>query len=222
MVTQNMTIAVVATCVGTPYHQFLNEWIDAIMALERRPDEVVVSTDLVEEETTLPNGLIRYIPVTQESKNGHWGSAVNEAIAMTTSDWICKVDIDDLILPHALNELDSCKADVYSFGLKYGEQNLYAPYVNAEIILNHRSDPGIFSNSPYRRSVWEANPYEDIVYGDAVFWYAAAIKNATFAISSNIDYIYRIHDGQVTKRTDHFESMASMYQRKQELMDVLK
>lgn len=214
-----MTIAVVATCIGTAYHQFLNEWIDAVMALERRPDEVVVSTDLIKEEIWLPDGLVRYVPVTEESKSGHWAFAVNEAIAVTTSDWICKIDIDDLILPHALNELDTCEADVYCFGIKIGQNERYATKVDAEIVLNQK-DPQIYSNSPYRRWVWEAHPYEDMFYEDGVFWYAAAIEGATFSISPNIDYVYRVHDDQVTKRVNHIECIANMNQRKQELLDA--
>jgi glycosyltransferase involved in cell wall biosynthesis len=214
-----MTIAVVATCVGKPFHQFSQGWIKAVLELERKPDEIVISTDLVKREIWLPDGVVRYVPVTQQSSSGHWAFAVNEAIAVTSSDWICKIDIDDLILPHALNEIDACEADVYCFGIKIREHDHYATQVNAEILLN-QTDPQIYSNSPYRRWIWEAHPYEDMFYEDGVFWYAAAVEGATFAISPNIDYVYGIHENQTTKHVDHIKCIKDMNTRKEEMLSA--
>ena len=214
-----MSIAVVTACVGKNYHFFSSSWIQAVLKLERKPDEIVIATDLINSEIWLPDGLVRYVPVPKESRSNLGAFAVNQAIAVTTSDWICKIDVDDTILPHALNELDSCEADVYCFGIEINGQGRLATEVNAEIVLA-QDDPQIYSNSPYRRWVWEANPYEDMFYEDGVFWYAAAIEGATFAASPNIDYIYGNHENQVTKRVNHVEALKNMNRRKNEMLDA--
>lgn len=214
-----VSVAVVTTCVGKPYHEFLSQWIRAVLKLERKPDEIVISTDLIKEEIWLPDGLVRYVPVTEESKSGHWAFSVNEAIAVTSSDWICKIDVDDLILPHALNEIDVCEADVYCFGIKIDDRDRYATLLTAEAILA-TDDPQIFSNSPFKRWVWEANPYEDMFYEDALFWYGAAIEGATFAASPTIDYVYGRHENQATAHLNHQKSFEQVHKRKKELLDA--
>jgi hypothetical protein len=208
------TIAVVTACVGKNYHFFSSDWIQAVLKLERKPDEVIIATDLITHD--FDAGLIQYVPAPKKSKSGHWAFAVNEAIAASTADWICKVDVDDIILPHALNGVDSCEADVYCFGIEIDGKSQHA---NPENILK-QDDPQIFSNSVYRRWVWEANPYEDMFYEDGVFWYAAAIEGATFAISKTIDYVYGNHSNQTTKRVNHLECMENMHRRRAEMLDA--
>ena len=191
-----VTIAVVTACVGKNYHFFSSDWIQAVLKLERKPDEIIIATDLITYD--FDAGLIRYVPAPKESKSGHWAFAVNEAIAASTADWICKIDVDDTILPHALNEVDSCEADVYCFGIEIDGNPRYA---NPENILE-QDNPQIFSNSAYRRWVWEKNSYQDMYCEDALFWYSAAHEGATFAVSQRVDYIYGRHANQVTASLD--------------------
>jgi glycosyltransferase involved in cell wall biosynthesis len=202
------TIAVVASCVNEPYHYFINQWKQSIGKLERRPDEVIIATDLVNEVTQSDDCIL--VPIKNKPKSGNWTVAVNDAIAHSQSDWISKIDIDDLILPHALNEIDSCEADVYCFGIEIdGQKRLAEP--NG---LLEQPDPKIFSNSVYRRWVWEKNPYQDIFCEDALFWYLAACENAVFAASTKVDYIYGRHSSQITASLNIGEALVEVHRRR--------
>lgn len=202
------TIAVVASCVNEPYHHFINQWKQSIGKLERRPDEVIIATDLVNEATQSDDCTL--VPIKNKPQSGNWTVAVNDAIAHSQSDWIAKIDIDDLILPHALNEIDSCEADVYCFGIQIDGQEIFAEPKG----LLQQSDPKIFSNSVYRRWVWEKNPYQDIFCEDALFWYLAAHEKATFAVSKRVDYIYGRHANQITKSLDCGDALREVHKRR--------
>lgn len=202
------TIAVVASCVNEPYHYFIDQWKQSVGKLERQADEVIIATDLVNEVTQSDDCTL--VPIKNEPKSGNWTVAVNDAIAHSQSDWIAKIDIDDLILPHALNEIDSCEADVYCFGIQIDGQDILAEPKG----LLEQPDPKIFSNSVYRRWVWEKNPYQDIFCEDALFWYLAAHENATFAVSKRVDYIYGRHANQITKSLDCGDALKEVHKRR--------
>lgn len=204
------TIAVVASCVNEPYHHFIDRWKQSIGKLERQPDEVIIATDLVNEVTQSDD--CKLVPIENVPKSGNWTVAVNDAITHTYSDWICKIDIDDLVLPHALNKIDSCRADIYCFGIEIDGQ---ARFAEPEGLLE-QPDPKIFSNSAYRRWVWEKNPYQDIFCEDALFWYLAAHENATFAASERVDYIYGRHSNQITASLNCNEALKEVHRRRLE------
>ncbi len=126
---------------------------------------------------------------------------MNEAIAVTPADWICKMDADDLILPHALTPLDDLDADVLMFGIRHGGQDLQFSGVDADAILRRDANL-VFSGSPFRRELWERNPFRDMVYEDWAFWVGCAQAGARFRHSGTIDYVYMIHDRQISRRAD--------------------
>lgn len=135
----------------------------------------------------------------------------NEAIGFTDTDWICRLDVDDLLYPHAFNPLDGWAADVCGFGLSInGVTNLVPPRASTRDILASPHNL-LFAASPFRREVWAETPgFLDIAYNDWAFWRACARIGATFATTGTIDYLYRQHNDSTTSRVRHDEEVQAM------------
>jgi len=194
------TIGIVAVCVND-YGPFLTPWANAVASLTVKPSQVTVITDATDTAAAreaLPN--LNLIQPTRTWQH-HPQVLVNDAIAETSTDWICKMDIDDLIYPHALNHLNNHPTDVLCFGIQHGERSLPARPVTGGLVLFAPHNL-VNSGSPYRRWVWEAGHYRDMIFEDWAFWIDAAANAAKFAPSSTIDYEYAIHGSQVSENCD--------------------
>lgn len=209
------SVALVSVVYGDKYRTFLPEWCDAVAALERAPDEIILVTDdvLATEEHVrwLPNMIVMQATLTHKV---HPQFLINDAIYACESDWVCKMDVDDLIYPHALNPLDTCEADVYGFGIRLGGVNMPAQPATAEDVLRIPHNL-IFSGSPFRKWVWLMSHFQDVICEDWRFWINAANNGASFQRSSTIDYEYRIHGKNISMRGDlaEWEQKVRDYQR---------
>lgn len=199
-----MTIGIVTVAHGRTYHEFLREWGRAVAALERKPDTITIVHDGVGDDikqSLSDLGPIVWVHDTATRFTTHPQFLINTGIALTGTDWIVKLDADDLILPHALNTVDSCTADVLNFGYRIGDHDHVSTSPFVEQLLDKMTNP-ISSCSPFRRWVWEQNKFRDMVYDDWMFWIDAARSGATFDATGTVDYIYRIHPDQITARYD--------------------
>lgn len=193
---------------GDLYRGFLPQWAEAVAALERQPDAVTIVTDdvfcpnLATACDMLGVDCIALESLTQFER--HPQVLANEAIAITRTEWICKLDADDLIYPHALNPLDDWQADVCMFGISVnGERNLVPPPLTAQQVLASPHNL-MFAGSPFRRAIWERTPgFQDMVYDDWAFWRSCAQAGATFHPTGTIDYLYRQHDSNASTGVHH-------------------
>lgn len=199
-----MTVGVVAVAYGDNYRAFLPRWMRAMTMLEQKPQQIMVVTDDVPDciarlgDVYLSSVIFKQAHGTFER---HPQYLVNEGIASMHTDWICKMDMDDIIFPHAFNGLHDCLADVYMFGIQLDEKWLPAHHITAKDVLrsNHNL---IFSGSPFKRWVWEKQGFRDMICEDWMFWIDAAKNGARFQASPNIDYEYVIHGDNITLHTD--------------------
>lgn len=199
-----MSIGIVAVAYGDKYRAFLPRWMRALTMLERQPDRVMIVTDDVPSAIAALGDVYLSSAVFKQAHgtfNVHPQVLVNEAIASVNTEWICKMDIDDVIFPHALNNLDRTDADVYMFGIQLSGQWLPARHATRADILKSPNNL-VFSGSPFRRWVWERAPYRDMICEDWMFWIDAARNGARFHASPDIDYEYVIHGDNITLRTD--------------------
>jgi len=199
-----VSIGVAAVAYGKTYRSFLPRWMRAMTALETKPDRIMVVTDDV------PDCIERLGDVYLDSvifKQAHGTFTrhpqylVNEGIASLQTEWVCKMDIDDLIFPHAFNDLDRVDADVYMFGIQLMNKWMPAHHVTRADVLKSPHNL-VFSGSPFRRWVWEKSPFRDMICEDWMFWIDAAKNGARFLASPNIDYEYVIHGDNITLHTD--------------------
>lgn len=200
-----MTVGICTVAYGETYHAFLPEWSQHVAALETKPTSVTIVHDGVAQElrdtvNDLFNVLWVEDHVTQFDVHPQY--LINTAISVTRTDWIIKLDADDLILPHALNAVKSCQADVLNYGYRIGSANHASQNVTREQVLE-RSSNYVSSCSPFRRWLWERNPFRDMLFDDWGFWFEAAREGATFAATGTVDYVYRVHDQQMTRHHDN-------------------
>lgn len=199
-----MSIGLVAVAYGDKYRAFLPRWMRAVTMLERQPDRVMIVTDDVPSAIAALGDVYLSSAIFKQAHGtfvNHPQVLVNEAIASVNTEWICKMDIDDVIFPHAFNNLDRTDADVYMFGIQLSGQWLPARNVTRSDILKSPHNL-VFSGSPFRRWVWEAAPYRDMICEDWMFWINAARNGARFQASPDIDYEYVIHGDNITLHTD--------------------
>lgn len=210
-----VTIGVVTVAHGEHYRAFLPAWAAAVSTVDRFPDAVTIVVDRLDCEHVSraadvlgPEIVIVEIP-RFEGRTPH--VLANEAITFTPTDWICRLDVDDLLYPHAFTRLDDWPADVCAFGINMnGQHGLIPPRVTATDILASPHNL-LFAGSPFRRSVWERTPgFRDIVYNDWGFWRDCARAGATFLPTDTIDYLYRLHGANTSSQIDHAHEILEM------------
>jgi hypothetical protein len=203
-----MTIGIVTSVYGDPYYGFLDRWSAAILELNTQPDWITIVHD------GLPNDIQAKITkrldpdwiLEPRGAVFHPQIHVNTAISVTFTDWILKVDVDDVLLPHALDGVKDFSSDVVNFGYRIGETDHPSRIVSAEEVLQ-KSSNSLGSCSPFRRWIWEANGFEDRLYDDWSFWIKAARSGAIFDATGRVDYLYSQHPDQMTQRHDNAQAL---------------
>jgi hypothetical protein len=191
-----VTVGIVTVAVGETYQQFLPHWAEAVAALQRSPDHITIVTDHMPEKYVriLDETLGSWILVnSKQTWKHHPQILANEGIQLTNTDWICKLDVDDIILPHAFDNLDQCTADIYMFGLAVNGERIVIPApISAKQILKLDFNP-LMAASPFRRKLWEnSTGFHDMIYDDWRFWRETAQQNPTYQASRKVDYLYRL------------------------------
>lgn len=201
-----MTVAVVTVAYGEKYRAHLTGWVRSVASLNRPPEEVIIATDDTSDallQTLELDCIVKIIQVVPTHKH-HPQVYANRAIEAAHTEWICRLDVDDRIFPHALDPIDTCEADVLCFGITVnGERSLQPPPVTAAEILACPHNL-LFAGSPFRKSAWEKTPgYQDMLYDDWRFWRDLASIGATFTPTGTIDYEYRWSPDSSTFGIDH-------------------
>jgi hypothetical protein len=214
-----VTIGIVTVAVGETYQNFLPQWAIAVAHLATPPDQITIVVDhLPEHEVRMLDEILgswQLLTSTTKWVNNPQILA-NEAISITDTDWICKLDADDLIYPHALDTIKDCPVDVCMFGINVnGKVNMIPPNVTAQQVLDS-PDNLLFAGSPFRKTIWEKTPgFQDIIYDDWAFWRACAKAEATFQPTGTIDYLYRLHENNSSTGVNHAEASAEVFRREQ-------
>lgn len=198
-----MSIGVITVAHGDKYRLFLPEWVKAISELNTAPDQItVVSDDVDDALKKLGNVTLPVTVISAVGKHQHHPQVyANQAVAQTDTDWICKMDVDDRIYPHAFDRLNNTKCDVWMFGIRHQNQTLLPNLVNSETILTSPHNL-VFSGSPYRKWLTHGAKYRDMIYEDWAFWIDCAKQNARFCPSNTIDYEYIIHGDNISSRSN--------------------
>jgi hypothetical protein len=177
-----VSVAVIACLYGTEYDRFVDEWFASLGQLERQPDEIILHRgERLEGET------------------GTQARLQNEAAALASSEWIWKLDVDDLALPTALNGIDYVVSDVWVMGyrLENGDKCIPEVLPNSEYLdSDEQLYPGM---SAFQRDVFEGvGGYPEIAYEDWGLWRRMARAGCTFESSHRAHSTYRKHRGQRT------------------------
>lgn len=155
-----------------------------------------------------------------------FGTARNNAVAMSSSEWVMHLDCDDQIMPHALGDFAELadKADVIGAGyersgdLRAGPSNrhrIYSATTGLEALKVVAPCSGV---SPFRRSFWERSPYRTDMLGawDTALWIGFARLGARFRPTRRPVFWYRQHADSVFNRRrkvfdwTHFVTVAQL------------
>ena len=214
-----MSVGVVTSAYTRDYQRFLPQWAASVAHLRTAPDQVTIAhhdidpgvRDEVDALLT-----VTWVPIPERPQV--LAACTNTAIEHTPTTWIVKLDADDLILPHAISALHRITADVYGFGLRMSTgANLPSRPVTAEQVLTS-PDNLVFSCSPFRRTVWEANRIADMDMEDWWYWIRAAHAGFTFTASRGVDYIYRVHDQNRSNEYDAEQQRDKVRRMRQDLL----
>lgn len=194
-----MSVGLVTVAYGAKYQAFLLTWAQAVSRLNTPPEQIIIVGDDIDMGIlNTVDGLlygVEYLHSTTVPEH-HPQILVNEAIARLSTKWVCKIDVDDWIKPTALDE-QPWPGDIRMFGIELNGQPMPAQQVTASDVLGSPHNL-VFSGSAFRKWVWEAAPYRDMIYEDWAFWIEAAKNGAQFTQSGQIDYEYRLHGANIS------------------------
>lgn len=192
-----MNIGIASVCYNG-YGKFLNQWLKSIDGLTTKPNEIVLvlgKNHGVEDLNSLTSrGDVKVIDALNCD---NMGKLRNLALTHLTTEWVVSLDFDDVLLPWAIEEFEknATKDVIVSKYLVLGEKNLCVhPRITIETLLSEEYYLGgpnyLHSASPFKRSLWLRNPYQENECSNALFWIDLAADGATF---SHTDKIGRAH-----------------------------
>lgn len=183
------------------YDRFFPQWALSLSELKTKPSAitVVVCGDLYEKEnidkgeTILKQMGVPYQIIYMEFLG--MGEGRNRAVAATNTEWIQYLDVDDVILPNAIDHYKKYQhlADVISGGLKIqGAKNqiiLYDKLATREKAI--RGGYVCCSHAVYKKKFWEMSPY--ITKNDYIeqsLWLGFAQHGAEFIGTKEVCTLY--------------------------------
>lgn len=194
---RSVTVGVVTVATG-PYKRFLPDWISSVNGLDAQPDLVVIVTD----DLGIGYANADTILVRAEGTYQHHPQVfVNQGIALMDTDYIVKLDVDDMFLPYALDGLEHHGTDIIGLGIRLGHVDIPSRITTADEVLTSRENL-LFSGSAFTRRIWEQNPFRDMIYEDWAFWIESAKHGATFSATGRADYEYRLHGDNISLTAD--------------------
>lgn len=212
-------LAVVTAAWGS-YGKYLPEWLDSIANQTVLPSQVVIVNCGVETLAGVRPRLkalaargVKTILTRKRLVSG-MGEAMNRAVAKTDTEWVIRLDADDLLLPHAIEDVAALApaADVVCIGaIRDGKEVLF-PNTSAEWILAGRQ--GSMSPSAFRRSFWEQHPYiEHNDWIESAFWVGLAHLDARFVPTPRAGFVYRQHEDSHSHTISKADKQAARQQQ---------
>jgi hypothetical protein len=206
------TISVVCAIWGLEYRQFVNRWWDSVVALERTPDQIVVVTnrdsfDFI--ETSRPDGYdvaVKIIALDNELTSiEYWDVACRGG----DMDWIVVLNVDDVFLPEALNDIDVADAEgceLVADGCRFSNQSrIWKGYWNPVEIFDLLTLPGV---APMRKDLYErVGGFPKEIYWYDWAFYMVCAKAGVKVFQS--DLIRMIFDEGYTHKTQSGQQLDS-------------
>ena len=186
-----MTVTVWTTVFGG-YHRFLPGWLEAAEAAN--PDRILVVSDLRLKVSA---------DVVVARPSGRFPEASMRNVACRNGDgWLWQIDVDDRIMPDALQVLNGRVCDIVQVGYVSTAGGRRLPTLTSnEQYLNNRHNEWM-SGSPFTRDIFErAGGFPDIAWSDWGFWRRCCRAGAVVEAGGQVCYIYREEpDDSVTGR----------------------
>jgi glycosyltransferase involved in cell wall biosynthesis len=199
-----MGVTLFTTCFGG-YGRFLPGWLDA--AAESGADEVLVVSDIVRP---VPSD-VRLVVSSTDFRFREAGFR-NAACRFASQKWLWQIDVDDRIVPDAVQLLAGHDADIVQVGYVRTDGMTYVPDVIPNVEFLASGGNPYVSGSPFRASLFAQVQFPDVAWSDWGFWRLAARAGARFAAAGQVGYVYR---------WEPHDSVTGVYTDPQHIRDVL-
>jgi hypothetical protein len=171
------------------YERFIPRWAEAVLALDPRPDHVLVAGDGAYGLPPFIRSIIRPCPWLHPQ-----AFYLQQAIEAVTTEWVWIVDIDDLAFPDALAGLDDVDADVWAVGFLRSDGELYLPPpLTGRDVLDAQTSVIPAGSMIRTAALLECGGFRDVALQDWALWRALADRGAVFASSDRAHYRYERH-----------------------------
>ena len=192
------------------YGRWLAEWAESIVRQTVRPEATGIFTHGAEEERALGTAAAAILVAAgipcrheHEARRLDFGTARNRAVALVGTEWVQHLDADDMLMPHAVEEIARLapEADVVSLGyercgdLAAGPRHRRKTYRKHQGAATLRDATPSSGCSPFRRAFWERSPYRTDMTGgwDTALWIGFARLDARFVPTPKPCFWYRQH-----------------------------
>ena len=169
--------SVVVAAWGLGYKPYVARWWESVRTLNRKPDEIVLATNLddpCELLTSVPEWAdipIVEVQVDSDDPSVIWQKAAEAA----SKEWIVGIGIDDQYHPQGLDFLESVEGDLVIDNCQFLQGGEWIPSWNTTDTHNRRFAPaGI---SPFRRNLLPLlTECNEKAYWNDWFFYLLAVK----------------------------------------------
>jgi hypothetical protein len=205
----------VVTSVWGNYGHHLPGWVDSIVGQTLKP-ELVTIVDLGVDDIGPGREALETSGLDWQIITGDYrgmGPARNRAVEATSAEWVMHLDADDVLLPHAINDVAEIApdTDVVSVGMYLGDREHLFVNVSARDALKGRL--AAFSCAAFRRELWEQSPWHEANdWIDSAFWLNLARRGARFKGTARAGAVYRQHEGSFSQRMTPLEKRAAKAQ----------
>lgn len=165
------------------YDRYLDQWVTAVLESTDFPDEIILlisgdsfSVERVKAAEAKIKDKIPYKIVRCQHKG--MGHARNKAVEAASGDWIMHLNVDDVIMPKAIEETRKAISDDYDVVIGNMEWIGHARFNGIKkynLTLNDLMQGRTNDHAMYRKAIWKQSPY--IEYSgdvDVAFWIGLA------------------------------------------------
>lgn len=199
-----MRVSIPVAVWGATFGSFLEGWWDAVEAMTRKPDEIVIGYEnpdmagAYDSIRRLPGVDVIGVVLEEDGFTERW----NEVMRACTGDWIAPVCVDDRVLPDALAEIDAADEAgaellVDSIAWKY-RGDVWRGHWDPEAIGRVLTLPGA---APFKRSLFErVGGFKPWLYSsDWAFYMDAAVAGAKTYQANTIRIIFDEGNAHATR-----------------------
>lgn len=172
------------------YGKYISDWLDSILCQTIKPKEIVL---VLGDNHETPKEIIKKlkdnkVKIIYRKDKASMGNLINEGIKRITTEWLLRVDIDDILLPNAIEEIKNKSNKYDCISLKFKRNGIVksSPVIELDKIKDWRKN--------YRESGYVALKRE---FNNTIIYY----EDNDFA---NFPYLFQAHSlGMMFGETDN-------------------
>ena len=193
------TVSLYTAAEGEAYAPFIPRWWQSVQAMDPAPDEIVITLHPDDRagvrDVVAGDERVRFVEIDEPWSNEFF----HRACAATTSTWMSFCGVDDVMLPHAYQDIaDATRAgaDIIVGSIVLSNGALWRGSWNPQAMRSHNTLP---AHSPFRKDLWErVGGFPDIHWSDWGFWLKCQRHDPVIFMGTQPLAIFDIGEGRDT------------------------